>query len=120
MFKREKNIGVTYESSQRSQVSTAIIPGYFYTLKSSSCLDGYLICRVLTCLEGEFQAQIFKKSSSPSTDPDYLTFEETIFSYVLSQEAVISQLVSARCVGKILYANSVEIEEVLVSSLMNA
>ena len=99
-------------------MSVTVIPGFFYAIQCNSAIDGYRICRVMASLEGEFQGLLYRKSSSLSLDD--ICFEETICSFVLDLKAVMSQLVSAHCDGKFLHVNSVEIEELLVSSLMNS
>ena len=94
----------------------SVVPGLFYAIRTdSTALEGYMICRVLASIGKEFQALYYKKREM--FPPDEVSYEETIVSYMMNQDSILGQLVSAHLKDRVLYVNAVEIEELIISSL---
>ena len=107
---------MAYRSLTPSSSLAVVVPGFIYgVLSDASVLDGFIVCKAVTVMKKEFQAVLYKKIVSDSSDE--VCYEETIFSYILNMDLVIGQLLSARHLDKLLYVNAIEIEELYISSI---
>ena len=115
-FKVDKRPKSSLTGSETVSKPDSVAPGLIYAVRTNcSAVDGYLVCKAVSLLEKEFQAVYFKRIESAC--PDEVCFIETIFSYMLSLDSVIGNLVSARILENVLHISAVEVEELLISSI---
>ena len=115
-FKREKKSSIVKSQNKDIEPCSSVIPGYFYAVKMEhTTLESFMVCKVVTSLGEEFQAQKYIKSQD--SDSNDVEFIETMISYTLNSDTVIGQLISACVVGSTVLINSVEIEEWLISAI---
>ena len=115
-FKHDRRAASVIHTSQTKEPPMAVVSGYFYAVRmENTALESFTVCKAEGSLMGEFQARKYIKSEAVNSND--VVFKETIFSYTLNTERIIGQLVSARVVGSLLFVNTVEIEELLISAI---
>ena len=98
-----------------SEFSFAVVPGGYYAINAREFSDGFLVCKAIQCGSSHFKGVVYEKTES--MDLDEMCFVETKQISRYDLDIVITNLLSARSVRSFVIVDSVEIEELVLSTI---